>query len=236
MAKNAVATKQSTEVALPSYIKRGNEGKEHVTARDLIIPRIDLVQALSKARVRGDPNFIEGAVEGDLYNSVTRQLYGQSVMVVPLLYRPDYAVWKDRKSATGGGFRGVFASQAEAEAKKNELHEDDLAVVFTPTMFVVVMHENGTTEDAVITMPRTKEKVAKRWITLTQYIPAPLYAKPWRVASIQDKNAKGDIYYNLAVEPVEGWTPETLFVKCEARYKELFAGRPIAHVGDDTEE
>jgi hypothetical protein len=235
MAKSTAVAKQQKD--LPAYVKQGKGGMEAVTTDDLIIPRLDLVQALSKARQRGDPAFIEGATEGDLFNSVTRQLYGQQLNIVPLYYKREFAVWKSRKSSGGGGFRGMFSTKAEAMNRVAEAEEDSLEIVETPLMFVVIVHDDGSTEDAVISMSRTKQKVARQWITLATMIGADLWAKTYTLSSIQDKNAKGDLYYNYAVKPKDGWTTEELYNKCAKRHAELFtSGRKVEAHSEGAEE
>ena len=89
MAKNQVAVKEEFELVtneIPDFMKQGNRGAENVGTDDMIIPRIELIQALSPVRKKSDPAYIEGAEEGMLYNNVTRTLYGTEVTVVPVYY------------------------------------------------------------------------------------------------------------------------------------------------------
>jgi hypothetical protein len=80
--KKDIAKKQTT---IPDYILEsikktgGREGLENITIEDIAIPRIELIQALSPARIKSDPAYIEGADEGQLFNSVTRELYRRRV-------------------------------------------------------------------------------------------------------------------------------------------------------------
>lgn len=102
MAKsNAVTKVEAFAVTddIPEFLKKGsNRGAENVGSEDVIIPRIELIQALSPARKKSDPAYIEGADEGMMFNNVTRELYGLEVMVVPVYYQKQFLVWKDRKS------------------------------------------------------------------------------------------------------------------------------------------
>ena len=89
--KNEVATTAGFDVstlsagAVPDFLKdkmgegRGNEG---VSSDDMTVPRLELVQSLSEVRKKASPNYIEGIQEGDLYNNVTREVYGESVLFV----------------------------------------------------------------------------------------------------------------------------------------------------------
>ncbi len=146
MAKsNAVTKVEAFAVTddIPEFLKKGSQrGAENVTSDDVIIPRVELIQALSPARKKNDPGYIEGADEGMLFNNVTRELYGPELIVVPVFYTKQYLVWKDRKQGGGtNGFRGAFNSKAEAEAAIAELAEDGLEVVDTAQHFVLAYHE-----------------------------------------------------------------------------------------------
>jgi len=144
MAKNQVAVKEeSFELVtneIPDFLKQGNRGAENVGTDDMIIPRIELIQALSPVRKKSDPAYIEGAEEGMLYNNVTRTLYGTEVTVVPVYYTKQFLVWKDRKAGGGGsnGFRGAFASKELADRAIAELAEEALEVSDTAQHFVLV--------------------------------------------------------------------------------------------------
>src|SRR5688572_12124300 len=104
-AAKAVATQNAN---LPAYIKQNQQarGSENVDMGDVAIPRIEIVQMLSPCLKKNDAAYIEGAEAGMLYNSVTRELYGHKVDVIPVYFKKQWLVWKDRKA--GGGFGGAY--------------------------------------------------------------------------------------------------------------------------------
>ena len=114
MAKNNEMTKvgQTAIQAVPEFLKTGTaRGNEQVGASDLIIPRIELVQSLSPCRKKTDPAYIEGAEEGDLYNNVTRELYGKEITVIPLYFAKEFLLWKDRSKGRRYGPRGPWVGR-----------------------------------------------------------------------------------------------------------------------------
>ena len=127
MRNKAVAQKRSQDVIsgdVPDYIKQGQtRGSENVTTEDLVIPRLEIAQALSPCIDKTDSAFIEGCEPGMLFNSVTRELYGESVIFVPVLFKPEYLLWRDRKK--GGGFGGSYDTKAEALAEIEDLDDPD---------------------------------------------------------------------------------------------------------------
>jgi hypothetical protein len=100
----ALAT-QSASQALgpaPDYIPKSRRGFEDTLQTDILIPRLALAQALSPQVTEGDPSRIEGLKPGDLFNSVTGQNYGKSVIVQVLRKMPLRAM-EFRSIEAGGG-------------------------------------------------------------------------------------------------------------------------------------
>jgi hypothetical protein len=154
-ASKAVAKTTSKAVAAPAYIKPGRgRGNEAVGLADMVIPRIEVVQALSPCLKKNDPAFIAGAEVGDLFNSVTRELYGESVEVIPVMFKKEYLVWKDRKK--GGGFRGAFGTVTEANSRiQEEPDPQDHEAMETAQNICLRVTVDGSTEECVISMSRT---------------------------------------------------------------------------------
>jgi hypothetical protein len=65
--------------------------------------------------------YIEGIEAGDLYNSVTRAIYGRDVIVIPVGYVKEHLLWKDRDK--GGGFGGAYPTETDEEAAKEQLED-----------------------------------------------------------------------------------------------------------------
>jgi len=75
---DALATRGSTALARPSFIKEGDvRGTENITTNDIKFPALRLAQAMSPEVKRADPAYLAGLREGELFNSITRQVYGE---------------------------------------------------------------------------------------------------------------------------------------------------------------
>lgn len=87
----------------PDYMAdAGREGLETLTRDDVSIARLALAQPLSPEVTEGDPKLIEGLKPGDLFNSVTKEIYGTEVHVQILRKDAPRAMeWRDINS--GGG-------------------------------------------------------------------------------------------------------------------------------------
>lgn len=238
-----IQPRKTTEVstasdnAIPDYIKQGKQrGSEAVEMSDVVIPRIELVQMLSPCLDPKKPEYIEGAAAGMLYNSVTRELYGDYAQVVPVLFKKEWLVWKDRKQ--GGGFRGAHASPEDAARRIAEEPEKDQEYFTsheTAQQLVLVIRDDGTTEEAVVSMARTKLKVSKQWNSLIRINGNDRFSRVYKLFGVDDKNDKGE-YKNFAVMNA-GFPPEAVYQRAEKLYEAIQSGarKMVVDVENDAE-
>ena len=214
MAKNQVAVKEEFELVtneIPDFMKQGNRGAENVGTDDMIIPRIELIQALSPVRKKSDPAYIEGAEEGMLYNNVTRTLYGTEVTVVPVYYTKQFLVWKDRKAGGGGSNRAIA-----------ELAEEALEVSDTAQHFVLVRNGDDW-QEAVISMAKSKVKVSKRWNSLMRLSNTDSFSRAYKLSATTETNARNESYFNFNVAAL-GFVNKELYERAEKLYETIRSG------------
>ena len=228
MAKNQVVVKEEAfELVtneIPDFLKKGNRGAENVGTDDVIIPRIELIQALSPVRKKSDPAYIEGAEEGMLYNNVTRTLYGTEVTVVPVYYTKQFLVWKDRKAGGGGsnGFRGAFATKELADRAIADLAEEALEVSDTAQHFVLVRNGDDW-QEAVISMAKSKIKVSKRWNSLMRLTNTDSFSRAYKLSATTETNARNESYFNFNVAAL-GFVNKELYERAEKLYETIRSG------------
>jgi len=227
MAKNQVAVREEFELVtneIPDFLKQGNRGAENVGTDDVIIPRIELIQALSPVRKKSDPAYIDGAEEGMLYNNVTRALYGTEVTVVPVYYTKQFLVWKDRKAGGGGsnGFRGAFATKELADRAIAELAEEALEVSDTAQHFVLVRNGDDW-QEAVISMAKSKIKVSKRWNSLMRLTNTDSFSRAYKLSATTETNARNESYFNFNVAAL-GFVNKELYERAEKLYETIRSG------------
>lgn len=84
-----VSTNKSELEELPEFLKTeiGNQaGMENVEQGDLLLPRLGLCQSLSPQRRKNDSLFIPGLEEGQLFNTVTSEIYGTELDINLLFF------------------------------------------------------------------------------------------------------------------------------------------------------
>lgn len=224
MSKNEVMQANS----LPAYLNKGPaRGSENVTANDLVIPRLELVQDLSPAWKKDKPQFIPGAQPGMLYNNVTRELYGESVVIVPVYFRSEVLVWKDRDS--GGGFRGVFSTMEEAKEAIEDMEDgDDCEPTPTNQHFCLLLHADRPPEEIVLSCAKTKRKASKTLNSLIRMTEQDSFARMYRVKVVQETNSRSQEYYTLSILSGDGngnvFVPEDVYRKAEKLYEQIVKG------------
>lgn len=223
MAKQAaVAVKNENALAfgqdVPEYLKSqtGARGSEEVGAKDMVLPRLEIVQATSDAMKDA------GVPEGEMFNSATGEGLGDLVYFVPVYYRTEYIVWKDQDK--GGGFFGAFETPDAAKARLLEKieegeDEDDLEVVDTPVHYGLLVHPDGSQkpQQIVISMAKSKAKVSRKWNAMIQIAGGDRFSRVYKITTFKDKNKQNKTFFNFVVQPA-GYVPEAIFREAEKTY------------------
>lgn len=220
---------------VPAHIKPGAvRGSEEVKTDDLVLPRLEIVQAMSPIK-----DTDENAREGYMFNSVTGEIFGDTVYFVPVYYRLEWLIWKDVDS--GGGFFGSHASKAEAENRvmeevsRNNEDPNLLEIVDTPVQYGLIIKQSGdlklVAEQVVVSMAKTKAKVSRKLNSLISICGEDRFARVYKLTTFRDENRKGQKFYNYVVAPA-GYTPEHIYKQAEELY-ETFKTQAV-HAAHDT--
>lgn len=207
----------------PSWLTEDSmRGSEDVGINDIILPRIDVLQAISPQVKKKDPKYIEGAEQGMVFNTVSNELYGDSLLFVPVMFQREFIVWQDRDS--GGGFKGAFRTEEEAERERRQLENPDLhEVVETHVHFILILRDDGRMEEAVMSLAKSKRKVSRKLNTLAQMIPGDRFGRVYKLSAVEVNGAKGE-YWSFDVAPM-GYAPKEAWEKGKDTYDAIVAGQ-----------
>ncbi len=230
MRNKAVAKAAETFVVqqeeAPDYIKRdGARGSENVTTEDLVIPRLEIAQALSPCVDKEEAAYIDGATPGMLYNSVTRQLYGDSVPFIPVLFKKEYLLWRDRKK--GGGFAGAHIdAKAAALAAQEQENPEEWEALETAQHFGLIPMPNGKLEEVCISMAKTKLKVSRNFNSLIRINGGDRFSRCYMVSAVSELNNEGKKYHNFNVKNF-GWAKQNIYMAAEEMFESVTSGDRI---------
>lgn len=212
------ASQQLAPVA--DYGADAGAGFEHQGREDISIPFLSLLQANSP-----EISEIEAAKPGMLFNTVTREL-AREVVIVPASTRHQFVEWVPRDK--GGGFVSarsasdpeVHAAIAASKSFGDYQLPNGNELVETFYIYAVLLDNDGQPNGfATIGFTSTKIKVYKNWNTTIRMfqvktpdgrkISPPLFAHTVKVSSKPDKNAKG-VFSNFSLVPAKGTIAESL--------------------------
>jgi hypothetical protein len=210
-------------------------GSEQVTINDLTIPRLSMIQDLSPQRKANKPEYIEGAEEGMLFNTVTNELYPTFVLFVPVYFRLEWVIWKHRDS--GGGFIGAYTTQQEAVAavadhalagQMTEKNEPVLDVQDTAQHFGLLLDPNSSLEDPraqeiVISMSRSQLKPSRQFNSQIKLAGGDRWERYYKLSAVVTEGQKGD-YFNWKVQQL-GFVSESVYKQAESLYEAVKAGQ-----------
>jgi len=183
-------------------------GQETITGQDLAIPFLKILQQMSPELAKRDGKYIEGASEGMIMNGVTGQLWeaGEGVTVVPCGFKFKIIEWKPN--------RGGFVSQYSRTDALPEFDRDEKGVAITKEgnilsdtaeHYVLIVHPDGSCEQALISMSSTQLKHSRKWNTMIKQkiiqskdgpISPPIYAFMYKLTTTGE--SKDDNHW-------EGW-------------------------------
>jgi hypothetical protein len=237
MAKGKEVTVASnTDLAeRPSWMGEGTRGSEEVGIQDLTIPRLSIIQDLSPQHKANKAEYIEGAEVGMLFDTVTNALYPESVLFVPVYFRMEWVVWKNRDA--GGGFVGAYPSQEEAVAavaehpnagQQTDKGDPVLEIQDTAQHFGLLLDPNSPADnpratEIVISMSRSQLKPSRQFNSQIRIAGGDRWERYYRLSAVGAVNAAGQDYLNWKVEQL-GFVSEGVYAQAEALYQSVKAG------------
>lgn len=223
--KKVAVTEDQFPADMPEFLRdqQSARGNEDVGMDDLTIPRIALIQDLSDQHKKNKDVYIEGAEVGMAFNTVSQRLYGSKLFIVPVYFRKEYVIWKDRKK--GGGFSGSFPTLEAAEAERATLENpNDYECTDTAQHFVLVVDENGNVEeDAVISMSKSQMKPSRNLNTQVRMNGGDRFSRVYELSVFEDENKNGDNYQNWSVKTM-GFVNEATYKRAEDMYESVRSG------------
>src|SRR6056300_1089779 len=205
--ENAVAERKSAEVVAfdPSMFEAdAGVGLENMGQDDLALPFLKILGGMSK-----ELDTLEDARKGDIYNTVTGQVIKgkDGVKVIPVAYQRRFIQWAPLGEGTGAPV-AIYAP-GDAKPKTERSSEDQKEYVQdgsgqyieeTHQHFVIVLHDDGSAESALIAMKVTQLKKSRKWNSMISSLTMqgkngpftpPRYSHIYHLKTNSEENSKG---------------------------------------------
>lgn len=224
----------------PSFIPQGVTGTEHIGRDDMQVPRLALAQSLSPEMLSSEPKFIEGLTVGDMFNSLTGEIYGKGPLEFTIVRadKPRGIEFYPREE--GGGIRDMNVpltdSRMQFTTDGNGKTVKPIATKFYD-FFVMLLPvgDNAVERVVALSLKSSQLKTAKRLNTLVRMRGTDLYAGKYVINSAMEKGPKGT--YAIFQVDNANWPDEATFGASKALFemlKDKTVGVHEREAGDDS--
>ena len=204
-----VATKKNGEVAVagPAMFEADAGVGMDLSQDDLALPFLKIV---SSELLQQDEKLAETAKLGDLVNSVSRQVYSAKtpLKVIPCHYERRFLLWAPRGSGTGAPIQIFTPDETRPETRRDP--DDNREYVEggkgeyideTHQHYILIVEEDGTLSNALISMKSTQLKKSRQWNTMiatrsmvgANGVPfqPPRFSHVYNLTTAKEENSKG---------------------------------------------
>lgn len=219
LTKNLPAKTSSKALSVVEEFDSGGNipaGLENVTASDLIIPRLTILQDLSPQTKAKKAEYIKGAAPGMFCDVGAQQIFKDKLELLFVFYAKLYLEWAPR----GTGNKGPVFNHGTDNSilQKCKMVEDDKGskrpmingnyIAETATYYLLNLSAHG--RKSFLPMTSTQLSNSKRLMMQitnervprgdgTDFQP-PIYYRSWIASVAEESNAKGD-YFGWSFEP-----------------------------------
>jgi hypothetical protein len=230
---SALSTKEEIPEWLRSQIGH-QEGMENVEQGDILIPRLGLCQALSPQKRKSHAAYIEGLNEGDLFNTVTQEIYGKEITIVSLFFFKNRIKYIDIDD--GGGIDCISANGIDGgrispdgcsickfstwgNGEKDDEHGNDAPLCTLYHNFMAFIPKENS--PIAISYKSTGLKLSKQLLSGVRMTRLPMYAKYWKV-TVVDMRSGDNEWFEKKVIP-GGFVEPELFESMKSNFEALKA-------------
>jgi len=206
MAK-ALAKKKSADIAVMDesmFAADAGVGVSNLGSEDLAIPFIKVLQKMSD-----ELDDLDNAKAGDIYNTVTKDIVKgkDGIRLINCAYNLQYIEWEPRGTGTGAP-HAIYGAGDEIPATERGDDNKDYVVdgngrylERTAQHYVLVVDEDGVTQQALLPMKSTQFKKSKQWNSAMRSLKMkdgngslftpPRFSHIWKLETVSEENKNG---------------------------------------------
>lgn len=217
-----VTNKLATQTEVPDYLKAdvGNKlGMENVTQDDMLIPRLCIAQEGNSPQLKKTSElYIPDLEPGQFFNSVTGEIYGNSVVLVPLFFFKNFIEFVPMDQ--GGGVVKMYQSKAEVPlADLAWVDNTKPKVTEFKNWMSLIIREDRAPEPIVSSFKSSGIKTAKKLGKLIDMTNLPAFAKTYTF-TVKPKQ-KGQLsWFGQDVQPGE-FVPRAFYDNAKSYFAKL---------------
>ena len=203
----AVAKKKTAEVAVMDenmFAADAGIGVNDLSSEDLAIPFLKVLQKMSD-----ELDDLDNAKAGDIYNTVTKEVVKgkDGVRLINCAYNLQYIEWEPRGTGTGAPHAIYGAGDEIPATERGDDNKDYVAggsgryLERTAQHYVLVVDEDGMTQQALLPMKSTQFKKSKQWNSAMRSLKMkdskgglftpPRFSHVWKLETVSEENKNG---------------------------------------------
>lgn len=222
--KAALATTPKADLPIPAadLAELSGQGFEDADSQAFAIPFLRILQALSPQVDSTEAAYIDGANQGTFFNTITNQLYGDFIEVIPVHYSREFIEWAPNR----GGFQkahgsdpGILDRVVRVDDKNNQYLDNGNTIQDTRNHFVLIVSELHK-GPVILNLSSSGIKHSRKWMSMMNalVIPgtetkAPMFAGVWEIKTTKNKNDDGTWYMigdkNVTCVEFKRWVTKT---------------------------
>jgi len=244
----AVAKKSNAQLAEVHdlFLEDAGSGVDDLGSEDLAIPFVKILQKMSD-----ELDDLDNAKAGDIINSVTKEVTKgkNGIRVIPCAYRLEWIEWEPRGTGTGAPF-AIYHTGDQIPATERSDDNKDMVVdgagrylERTAQHYVLVVDEDGMTQQALLPMKATQFKKSKQWNSAIKSIKMkdgngnlftpPRFSHIWKMTTVSEENKNGS-WHGWQIEKDEVISDPDVYAEAKHLAQSIQAGEvKVQHVRED---
>lgn len=209
---------------VPEYLKTqlGNmAGSEDVGRDDVLIPRLAIAQdGMSPQLKRQNEAFIPGLEPGQLFDSVSGEIYGEKATVVPLFFFKNFISFIPQSA--GGGVSAMYNNLSDVPPVELAWGPNNTTPACTEfkNRMCLLIREGHQPRPIVVSFKSSGLKAAKKWNSLIMDTKLPAFARAYELEVKLKTKGTTQSWYVLDVSPRE-FVPEEFFTQAQRYFDQL---------------
>lgn len=186
---------------MPDYLKEHigqHDGSAGTGIDDILVPRLGLAQAGMSPQLKEDSDlFIPELKAGQLFNTVTNEIYGKEVIAVPLIFFKNWVQYKQ-----GGGVEKMFSNVKDVLAADLQFQGDGKPPKVTEykNRLSLLVAEGKPVEPIIVGFKSSGLKTAKKWQSLINQANLPSFARSYKFTVVKKRKGSQD-WFGVDVLP-----------------------------------
>ena len=170
----AVAAIEEQETALAVFDENDTRGRDDFDQEDTLVPQIKIAQKTSPEIERGNAKYIKGLEFGNLFNSVTRENYGDGPIPFVVVRRNKNGIQFDKDMK-------IVDRNVPLDDPRLKWNGDQKPIATLFQNYLILRAD--TLEPMMLRLKSTQLKVAKQFNTLLKFLKGPIWSGQFELSS-----------------------------------------------------